>query len=61
MVDFALGTGKGEAKRQEGKKGLLVQVKAKEADIVRVVAKDYYAPLPTVVARGPTDEETKAR
>lgn len=59
LVDFNLGAGKGETTQQEGKPGLLVQVKAKEGDIVHVVAKDYYAPLPKVVARGPTAEEMK--
>lgn len=59
MVDFSLGIGKGETIRQEEKKGMLVLVKAKEADITRVVAKDYYAPTAAVVARGPTAEELK--
>jgi hypothetical protein len=57
LVDFALGTGGGETKRQEGKKGLLVQVRTKGSEVVRVLAKDYYAPVPTIVARGPTAEE----
>lgn len=60
LVDFSLGTGGGENKKQEGKKGLLVQVRTKGEE-VRLLAKDYYAPLPTVVARGPTTEEANLK
>lgn len=59
MVDFTLGAGKGETLRREGKKGMLILVKAKEGELTRVITKDYYAPLDAVVARGPTAEELK--
>jgi hypothetical protein len=59
LVDFGLGLGAGEAKRQEGKPGSLVRVLAKKADNAasELLAKDFYAPLPVVFARGPTSEE----
>lgn len=60
LVDFTLGLGAGETKRQEGKKGSLVKVSAKKGDnsASELLTKDFYPPLPVIVARGPTTEET---
>lgn len=62
LVDYSAAVGRGEVKRDDGKDGLLVKVykNGKEKEPKILLAKDYYAPHPLVVTRGPTAEEMKA-
>ncbi|HEX7056019.1 MAG TPA: hypothetical protein VF260_02315 [Bacilli bacterium] len=58
LVDFALPAG-GTVKREAGKDGVLIKVAGKINGEQKVIAKDFYAPHPAVIARAPSDEERK--
>jgi hypothetical protein len=60
LTDFTL-IGRGEVVRNEGVPGLLVKVysDAKNDGKSELLYKDFYAPRPVIIARGPTAEELK--